>query len=505
MTVTDERIPAQWARGAVLLGAATARETQTANGEMPQVKAVTPIVAPDVTADVAPVVTPNVAGGASDVADSVTGEADDVAPDGVAPERNTEPRNAGPVAKDAEPQKPALRGLGAIIYARAQAREMRRNGRAERRNRARITRAEAKAIRRNGSAGTATRGGILGWLRDLPTHTLGIGVTVGWLMALAGSAVGQLAWWSSQFPWWIACLFALTFEAIMIGAGARARARRVKGRPAAALRIVALGAAAMAAIMQLVHLGDPATRIVIANDYVITGSPALGWAFFAFTVAGFAVHELSEAAAINDRLREQGIAKPLGKRWIFLRHAIRARLMLIDRPDLSVDDAWRLTARTSGDSRPGYRAGWAAGRAYGWMTAVVGRASVSVDDEPTGRTTVATPTRETAPKPETAPAPRREVPAEDDAERTMPALRAVPETAEGKSAPQGKRGRRGVKREALEWIKAELAAHRTPSKAAIMRRFEIRDGSMRAYLSQWQASGDLPAAIVEQIKAASAA
>src|SRR5690606_7291222 len=200
MTVTDERIPAQWARGAVLLGAATTRETQTANGEMPQGKAVTPIVAPDVAPvvtptiaePVTPTVTPAVADSAGDVAESVT------------PERDAEPRNA-------EPQKPVLRGLGAIIYARAQAREMRRNGRAERRNRARITRAEAKAIRCAGSAGTATRGGILGWLRDLPTHTLGIGVTVGWLMALAGSAVGQLAWWSSEFPWWIACLFALTF------------------------------------------------------------------------------------------------------------------------------------------------------------------------------------------------------------------------------------------------------------------------------------------------------
>src|SRR5690606_22782554 len=200
MTVTDERIPAQWARGAVLLGAATTRETQTANGEMTQAKAVTPIVAPDVAPvvtptiaePVTPTVTPAVADSAGDVAESVT------------PERDAEPRNA-------EPQKPVLRGLGAIIYARAQAREMRRNGRAERRNRARITRAEAKAIRCAGSAGTATRGGILGWLRDLPTHTLGIGVTVGWLMALAGSAVGQLAWWSSEFPWWIACLFALTF------------------------------------------------------------------------------------------------------------------------------------------------------------------------------------------------------------------------------------------------------------------------------------------------------
>lgn len=494
MTVTDERIPAQFARGAVLLGAATARETQTEIGATSQVEAVTASVAPAVTPTIAEPVTPTVTPA---VADSV----DDVA-ESVAPERDAEPRNVEPVAKDAEPQKPALRGLGAIIYARAQAREMRRNGRAERRNRARITRAEAEAIRRNGSAGTATRGGILGWLRDLPTHTLGIGVTVGWLMALAGSAVGQLAWWSSQFPWWIACLFALTFEAIMIGAGARARARRVKGRPAAALRIVALGAAAMAAIMQLVHLGDPATRIVIADDYVITGSPALGWAFFAFTVAGFAVHELSEAAAINDRLREQGIAKPLGKRWIFLRHAIRARLMLIDRPDLSVDDAWRLTAKASGDSRPGYRAGWAAGRAYGWITAAMSRVSVPAADEPAERVTVVEPARE-APKAATAPG--REVSAEDDAERTMPALRAVPETAEGERAPQGKGGRRGVKREALEWIKGELAAHRTPSKAEIMERFEIRAGSMRAYLSQWQASGDLPAAIVEQIKTAPAA
>lgn len=490
MTVTDERIPAQWARGAVLLGAATTRETQTANGEMTQAKAVTPIVAPDVAPvvtptiaePVTPTVTPAVADSAGDVAESVT------------PERDAEPRNA-------EPQKPVLRGLGAIIYARAQAREMRRNGRAERRNRARITRAEAKAIRCAGSAGTATRGGILGWLRDLPTHTLGIGVTVGWLMALAGSAVGQLAWWSSEFPWWIACLFALTFEAIMIGAGARARARRIQGRPAFTLRLVALGAAAMAAIMQLVHLGDPATRIVIADDYVITGSSTLGWAFFGFTVAGFAVHELSEAAAINDRLREQGIAKPLGKRWIFLRHAIRARLMLIDRPDLSVDDAWRLTAKTSGDSRPGYRAGWAAGRAYGWMTAAMSRVSVPTADEPAERVTVVEPARE-APKAATAPG--REVSAEDDAERTMPALRAVPETAEGERAPQGK-GRRGVKREALEWIKAELAAHRTPSKREIMERFGIQAGSMRAYLSQWQASGDLPAAIVEQIKSASAA
>jgi hypothetical protein len=502
MTVTDERIPAQCARGAVLLGAATARETQTEIGAMSQVRAVTPAVADsadDVAEPVTPTVTPAVADSADDVAEPV------------APERDAEPRNA-------EQQKPVLRGLGAIIYARAQAREMRRNGRAERRNRARISRADAKAVRRNGSAGPATRGGILGWLRDLPTHALGIGVTVGWLMALAGSAVGQLAWWSSEFPWWIACLFALTFEAIMVGAGARARARRVKGRPAATLRMVSLGAAAMAAVMQVVHLGDPTTKINLFG-HVITGSPALGWAFFGFTVAGFAVHELSEAAAINDRLREQGIAKPLGKRWFFLRHAIRARLLLIDQPHMSVDEAWRLTARRSdGTESGGYRAGFAAGRAarvryglgfaagraYGWMTAVVGRASVSVDDEPTGRTTVATPARETAPKPETAPAPRREVSAEDDAERTMPALRAVSESA-SEAAPQGKSGRRGVKREALEWVRGEVAAHRTPSKAAIMERFGIQAGSMRAYLSQWQASGDLPAAIVEQIKTAPAA
>lgn len=181
--------------------------------------------------------------------------------------------------------------------------------------------------------------------RALPGRLLAGGVGLGWLMALVGSAVGQLTWWATQFPLWLAAAFALAFEAIMIGAGRRARDRRMKHRPAGALRLVAWSAAAVAAALNWVHLSNPRTHVSVFDED-LAGSPALGAAFALFTAAGFLVHELAENAAVNDALRDAGIIQPLGKRWLFVAHAIRARLKLIDQPALTVDEAWELTRRS---------------------------------------------------------------------------------------------------------------------------------------------------------------
>lgn len=198
-------------------------------------------------------------------------------------------------------------------------------------------------------------------VRRIPGRILGAGVSIGWLMALIGSGVGQLAWWSSQFPLWLAGAFAVAFEAIMIGAGRKARERRMRRRPALSLRLVALSAAITGAALNWFHLSDPRT-VISAFGSTIVGSLQLGAAFALFTAAGFLVHELAENAAVNDALRDHDYIHPLGARWLFILSAVRTKLLMIDQPQLSTEQAWQQVRRPRRPRRTA-RAAFAVGRA----------------------------------------------------------------------------------------------------------------------------------------------
>lgn len=225
--------------------------------------------------------------------------------------------------------------LGRQHRANAQARHERRQQARDRRTGRRTATAEAQT-------------GPGAWIRALPGRLQEGGVQIGYAMALAGSGVGQVSWWGAQFPLLIASSFALSFEAIMIGASRRARRLRRKGHSALGLRLIAWSAAAFGAGLNWFHLRDPHTVLTIWGQ-TIHGSPALGAAFAAFTALGFLTHEVSTSSDVRQELIANGYLRPLGlKRWLppFTKRAWQARLLLIENPALSVEEAWAQAAPT---------------------------------------------------------------------------------------------------------------------------------------------------------------
>lgn len=308
---------------------------------------------------------------------------------------------------------------------------------------------------RNTTQGARRSGRSFGWLRTLLDALQANGVKVGYVMALAGSAVGQIAWWGSMFPIYVAAAFCFTYEAIMVGASKKATLRRMQGRSASALRFVSVGAAAAATWMNFTHMGSTDTVIrVFGID--LHGDPSLGIAFALMSAGGFLVHELATNADVNDRLRDTGQLKPIGlSRWIFhTRHSFRAKVLLLDRPDLSLAQAWEMTR----------------------------------DGDATDQLHTEALKAEQAAELVIAEAVTEEIPAVPADEPRKPASK--PKAAKPRNASA----------EALAWVQSELAAGRTPSRNAIKSRFGLESASLRTYLSRWKSNGQITEAQFEGIK-----
>ena len=301
-------------------------------------------------------------------------------------------------------------------------------------------------------------GRAVGWLRRGLDALQANGVKVGYVMALAGSAVGQIAWWGSLFPVYIAAVFCFTYEAIMVGASKKATLRRMQGRSATALRLVSLGAAAAATWMNYTHMGSPDT-VIQAFGVELRGSSELGLAFALMSAGGFLVHELATNADVNDRLRDTGQLKPIGlSRWIFhTRHALRTKLLLLDRPDLTLAQAWELTREGDATDKLHTEALKAEKAAEKANAAATTQEIPVVTDEP---------------------------------------VKNAPAKPKAKAAAKPKRS----SAEVLTWVQSELSAGRTPSRAEIKERFGMESASLRTYLSRWKSSGQITEAQYEAIK-----
>lgn len=173
---------------------------------------------------------------------------------------------------------------------------------------AQFTEPDAERPERGEGSGWLSR--VSGWLSARWNGAVGNMADVAFATGLLGSGLGQLSYWSTLFPFWLAMSFALTFELAMVGISRRVRNRRINELPAGALHAIGWGAALGAAGWNLVHLSDPS--VVVRFDLInggaplFQGGPVVGASFATLAMLGFLIHEQSEKYHVEDALARKG-------------------------------------------------------------------------------------------------------------------------------------------------------------------------------------------------------
>lgn len=428
----------------------------------------------------------------SDLPDTAPGSME---PDSAAPESAGVPETpeSGPAGQEqdtnGQPRRSGMAGLVAELF--EQRRRSKAAAAAERRK-DREHKQELKDQKRRGRdlAPRTSSEGLLARSAARVRRGLGEGA---FYLGIAGAVLGQTMWWSStlKLPPYLAIAFSAAIEAMMISADQIAMDRRRSGRPAASLRILSWVLAAVSAGMLYTHFSRPGVVATMFGE-PIYGGPGVGAAFAALTTGAFVFHTFAGNARVNDTLRDKGLIKPLGgARWLhYPQHALRAKRMLIDRPHLSVEQAWEATRaprRATTSARGAYRLGVL-------RTLLVWLPYMRVN--PTAAVPAQTEQTPTAPQEQEQQQEQEEredspvVPDEDDTERTIPALRAVGSTAtpRSSSADRPKRATRkaqGVRASREEYIalaRRYFAAH--PEEPITVSRVEKAAGCSRATASQ---------------------
>lgn len=148
------------------------------------------------------------------------------------------------------------------------------------------------------------------WVSESKNAVVGNMASAAFVTGLLGSGLGQLSYWTTKFPFWLAISFALTFELAMVGISRRVRIRKINELPAGALHFIGWMAALGAAGWNLIHLSDP--TVVVRFDEInggaplFHGGPVVGASFATLAMLGFLIHEQSEKYHVEDALARKG-------------------------------------------------------------------------------------------------------------------------------------------------------------------------------------------------------
>lgn len=149
-----------------------------------------------------------------------------------------------------------------------------------------------------------------GWISGRWNAAIGSMASAAFVMGLFGSGLGQLSYWSTKFPFWLAMCFAMTFELAMVGIARRVRQRKIAELPAGAMHFIGWCAAMGAAGWNFIHLSDPnvVVRFALINDGapLFHGGPVVGASFGTIALLGFLIHEQSEKYHVEDALARKG-------------------------------------------------------------------------------------------------------------------------------------------------------------------------------------------------------